>query len=206
MVIVNRACCKLHSCEGCYCCNYNRGIWQYFRRFVVVRWEESYWFHVSHQVVDRLELHNRDAQTFAQRLQRHCALHIDSNNLTPSLVSVPFYLVLPSIDRFVLKSSTKIKNTTIKLKMHAVLIFALSFAAVVPAATPPGFAPSSTGELTITYGNTLTVGGIDIPKSCMYLVYFNCIAALQLRILSGTATSHRWHSHAIIRELQHCNG
>lgn len=41
----------------------------------------------------------------------------------------------------------------------------LAGAATVLAFTPPGFQPASTSNLTVAFGNTLALNGIDIPKA-----------------------------------------
>lgn len=53
-------------------------------------------------------------------------------------------------------------------------MFSTSFIAVVVAGaatviafTPPGFQPASTSNLTVAFGNTLALNGIDIPKAGM---------------------------------------
>jgi hypothetical protein len=48
--------------------------------------------------------------------------------------------------------------------MHSKSFIAAALASIVSAATPPGFQPTSDGELTVTFGNTLATAGTNLPK------------------------------------------
>lgn len=49
-------------------------------------------------------------------------------------------------------------------------ILAVALAGVATAVTPSGFTPASTKDLFVSFGNTLAVNGVDLPKDSKFLV------------------------------------
>jgi len=50
-------------------------------------------------------------------------------------------------------------------------LIAVAFAGVATAVTPSGFKPQSTKDIFVSFGNTLAVNGVDLPKAGEFLPF-----------------------------------
>lgn len=52
-----------------------------------------------------------------------------------------------------------------QLNMLSTSLITIALVGTTKAFTPPGFEPVSSANLTVAFGNTLAIDGVDLPKS-----------------------------------------
>ena len=79
----------------------------------------------------------------------------------------------------------------------------LALAGVATAFTPPGFQPASTNNLTVAFGNTLAINGVNLPKAGQSTLPSS---QLQLTTPRNPNSTHNRNIAAISRKLHTDDG